>query len=359
MAMMFGLTSVLLLGLVGQPAAPQPPTTALVRHDFSMSDDGWLGLGEIAKVSRTAPPAPTLHFEYMVGKDTLGALVHTFEPGALKGAQRLHFSAKTDTDTVLAVLIQEKGGGRFSATATLPKNVWQEIEFSPSELALARDKGDPGDANGKLDTDLIESVSIIDLHEFFIRTADGPAKALFPGIVAGPRELWLKEFSVGTAALPAPGLDGLARPQLSWIGVGGADLKRTAAAKSPLTATSVEAAYQVGSGKVAGIFHALVSGALAEKTGLTLSVAVLKSATFLVQLEDDQGGKFNTTIEVPGVRSARKLTLPLADFKPDNDSKRDKLDAGRVKQILILDISGLTESVEQNNTLWLANLEAK
>lgn len=359
MATMFGLTSVLLLGILPQPPAPQFPPAPLVRHDFAAGDESWLAMGEIAKVSRTAPPAPTLHFEYMVGKDTLSALVRPFEPGALKGAQRMHFTAKTDTDTVLAIMVQEKGGGRFNAIAVLPKNLWQEIDFSPSELALAKDKGDPADANGKLDTDQIESISILDLHEFFIRSADGPLKALFPGIVAGPRELWLKEFSASTAPLPAAGLDGLARPQVSWMGVGGAEVTRSAAAKSPLSRVSLEASYQVGTGKVGGVFRALPSGALAGKTELSLSMAVLKSATFLVQLEDDAGGKFNATVEVPGVRAARKLTLPLADFKPDNDSKRDKLDVARVKQVLILDISGLTESVEQNNTLWLANLEAK
>ena len=90
-----------------------------------------------------------------------------------------------------------------------------------------------------------------------------------------------------------------------------------------------------------------------------MTVAVLKSAIFLVQLEDDRGGKFNTTVEVPGVKVAKKLALSLADFKPDTDSKRDKLEVARVKQVLILDVSGLTESVEQTNTLWLANLEAK
>jgi hypothetical protein len=35
------------------------------------------------------------------------------------------------------------------------------------------------------------------------------------------------------------------------------------------------------------------------------------------------------------------------------------MDVTRVKQIMILDISGITESVQQNNTLWLAHLEAK
>ncbi|MDC6684840.1 hypothetical protein N4Q63_27605, partial [Leclercia adecarboxylata] len=132
-----------------------------------------------------------LHFEYMVSKDNLSALVSSFASGTLKGAQRFHLKVKTDTDTVLAILVQEKNGGRFSAVAAVPKNLWQDIDFSPSELTLGRDKDDPKDANGVLDVDQIETVSLLDLHTFFIRNEAPELKALFPAITAGPRELWL------------------------------------------------------------------------------------------------------------------------------------------------------------------------
>lgn len=353
MATMFGLTNAFAL-----LALAQTTPTPLMNHTFATSDEGWLGMGEIAKVSRTAAPKPTLHFEYMVRKGNVGALTRPIESEALKGGQRLHFALKTDTDTVLAVMVQEKGGGRFTAVANLPKNLWQDIDLALSDFTLGTDKGDPADANGKLDLDKVESLSVVDLHVFFVQTESPQLAGLFPGIVSGPRELWMREFTATAAPLPVATLDGLNRPQLAWIGVGGAGLKRSAAG-GPLTGTSLEAAYAVGQGKIAGLFRSFATGALTGKTSLNMTVAVAKSATFLVQLEDDQGGKFNTTVEVPGVKIPKKLSLVLADFKPDTDSKRDKIDLARVKQVLILDISGLTESVEQTNTLWLANLEAK
>jgi hypothetical protein len=352
MATMLGLTSFLALVALAQTPAP------LLSHTFSSGDEGWQGMGEIAKVSRTAPPKPTLSFEYMVNKTNLNALVRMIEPDSLKGAQRLHFALKTDTDTVLAFMVQEKGGGRFMAVATLPKNIWQEIDLAVSDLSLARDAGDPADTNGKLDTEKIESITIVDLHEFLIRMDGAAVTTLFPDISSGPRELWLREFTASTAPLPASSLDGLSRPQLSWIGVGGAGLKRVAAG-GPLTGTNLEVTYSVAPGKFSGLFHAIPTGSLAGKASLGVSLAVAKSASLMVQLEDDQGGKFNAMVEVPGVRSPRKISLPWSDFKPADDSKRDKMDVARVKQIMILDISGITESVQQNNTLWLANLEAK
>lgn len=344
--------------LLGQLAAPQLTTPPLVRHTFATTDDGWLGVGEIAKVSRTAPPQPTLHFEYMVSKTNLSALVRPLEPEALKGAQRVHFSLKTDTDTTLAIMLQEKGGGRFTAVASISKNLWQEIDLAPTDFSLGKDKNDPVDANGKLDMEKVESVTVVDLHVFFLK-AEGPAASMFfPGIVMGPRELWMREFAITTTPLPVTTLDGLARPQIGWIGVGGLALQRPATG-SPLPGRALEASYAVAPGKIAGLLRALPVGALAEKTSLNLTVAAQKSVNLMIQLEDDQEGKFNFMVEVPGLRAVRKLSLALSDFKPANESKRDKIDLARVKQVLILDISGLLESVEQNNTLWLANLEAK
>ncbi len=352
MVMMLASTSLLALVTLAQTPTP------LLSHTFITSEDGWQGIGEIAKVSRTAPPKPVLSFEYMVNKTNLNALVRTIEPEALKGAQRLHFTLKADTDTVLAFMVQEKGGGRFMAVATMPKNLWQEIDLAVTDLSLGRDPGDPADANGKLDTEKIESITVVDLHEFLIRMESAAVTTLFPDLSSGPRELWMREFTVSTAPLPTSSLDGLSRPQLSWIGVGGAGLKRVSAG-GPLTGTNLEVTYSVAPGKFSGLFHAIPSGSLAGKASLGVSLAVAKSASLMVQLEDDQGGKFNAMVEVPGVRSPRKISLPWSDFKPADDSKRDKMDVARVKQIMILDISGITESVQQNNTLWLANLEAK
>ncbi len=353
MATMLVLTKFLAMLVVAQTTP-----TALMHHTFAVSDQGWLGLGDIAKVSRTPAPNPTLHYEYMVRKSNLNTLTRPMEPEALKGAQQLKLALKTDTDTILAVIVQEKGGGRFTAVANAPKNLWQNVDLAIGDFVLGTDKGDPADANGKLDIDRVESLSIVDLHVFFLQADNPQLSGLFPGIVAGPRELWMREFTATATPLPPANLDGLNRPQLSWIGIGGASLKRSVVG-GPLPGTSLEASYAVGQAKVGGLFHGLPAGALTGKMSLGMTVAVARSASFLIQLEDDQGGKFNTTVEVAGVKVAKKLALTLTDFKPDNDSKRDKMDLARVKQVLILDISGLTESVEQNNTLWLANLEAK
>jgi hypothetical protein len=341
---------------VAPPAqvAPQPP---IQLHRFTTSDEGWLGLGDIAKVSRVSSPRSAIEFGYTVDKRNLNLLVRPFEPGALAGAQRLRFVLKTDTDTPIAIIVEEKEGGRWTAVASVPKETWQTIELAPSDFTLARDSGDPVDTNGKLDVDKISGVSILDLHQFFVR-AESPALQMFVPVTPGPRTLWLSEFLADSKVLPLNTLDGLTRPQLGWMAVAGLTLKR-ATVGSPLSLPALEASYSVAPTKVGGMLRPLPTGALTGKLSLNFTAAVLKSTTLLVQLEDELGGKANATVEIPGVRVPKKVTLALSDFKPSDDSKRDKLDLSRVKQVLILDISGLTESVEQANTLWLANLEAK
>lgn len=335
--------------------ALQPPT--LPKQTFATSDEGWISVGDVAKASWIREPKSALQFEYTVDKRSVNQLVRPLEAGQLTGARHLHFLTKSDTQTTLGFIVQEKGGGRWMAIATVAKEAWQEIDLAPTDFSLGRDAGDPADANGKLDLESVEAVSIFDIHQFLVR-ADNPAvTALFP-VTPGPRTLWLSAFSASAASLPPTTLDGLSRPQLSWMGIAGVVLKRVATG-SPLPGPALEATYSVSASKLGGLFHPIPTGALAGKTGLSLSVAVQKSTSLVVQLEDDLGAKVNATIEVPGIRVAKKITLPFADFKPSDDSKRDKIDLSRIKQVLILDISGMTESVEQTNTLWLANLEAK
>lgn len=335
--------------------ALQPPT--LPRHTFATSDEGWIALGDVAKASRVSQPRSALQLEYTVDKRSINLLVRQVDVGQLAGAQQLHFLVKCDTDTTLAFMVEEKGGGRWMAIATVSKGTWQEVELAPTDFSLGRDAGDPTDANGRLDLDKVSTLSLLDIHQFLVRVENPALQSLF-SVATGPRTLWLGEFSASVTPLPATTLDGLARPQLGWTGIAGVSLKRVIAA-SPLQVPSLEATYSVAANKVGGLFRSFPTGALTGKTSLTLTAAVLKSTSLLVQIEDELGAKFNVMVEVPGVRVAKKIVLPFADFKPSDDSKRDKIDLSRVKQVLILDISGLTESVEQTNTLWLANLEAK
>jgi hypothetical protein len=314
-------------------------------------DDGWVGLGDVAKVSRVATD---IKFEYEVDPRSMNLLALPVQSGVIAGAEQLQFSVKAESDAPLGISLQEENGGRYTAFILVQKNIWQKIQLAASDFILNHDPNDPKDTNNTLDMDKVNGIAIVDINQLFVKN-DG-IKALF-AIKAGPQSFSIKEFSVLSAPKLAASLDGLARPQLGWIGVGGGTVKKVSPESSPLSVASVSLSYESAPLKIAGLIRALPAKALSNKKQLRFSAAVQKSTSLLVQLEDDLGGKFQTTLEVPGVRSPKTLTINFADLKTADDSKTQKFDAARVKTLIIADISGITESVEQSNTLWLARLE--
>lgn len=341
-------------------ALVQPPTVApIVTYRFAQGLDGWIGVGDVAKATVVSSPRAALQFEYAVDVRSLNMLALPLEAGKLAGAQKISFSIKPDTTTSMVVILQEQDGGRFSALLNVTKDTWQNATFSVADFVLGRDDGDPKDANGKLDLDKVNGVAFADVAQFFIRSAENPAiKAFFPSVTAGPRSFQLADVSVlGGAPLPYS-LDGLARPQIGWIAVGDVAIKRVGS-DCPLGVSALSVDFESGPGKLAGLMRMLPPSVLSGKTELSFMTALAKSTSLLFQLEDDRGGKFAITLDAPGGRAPKKLTVRLSELKPTDDSKQPTLDPSRIKQLFIADISGITENTQQKNTLWFAGMEIK
>jgi hypothetical protein len=78
----------------------------------------------------------------------------------------------------------------------------------------------------------------------------------------------------------------------------------------------------------------------------------------VIQLEEKSGGKYSTTVELPGESKAMDVRLANRLFTKSDDSKDDnaQLDLDQVQQILIMDASGLMAAGEGDNQLWLSDL---
>jgi hypothetical protein len=356
--------TVLLIAAGGGAQTPDTGPGPLVRQTFAKDTDGWIAIGEITKALRTDDPAlvrtkgaSALRFEYTVDKRFFSALVLPVAPPlSLDKAGSVRFAVRPDTTTTLACFLQEKDGGRFVALFHAVGGAWQDVQFAPSDFLLSREKGDPADANGTLDGDKIESVAVSDLAMLFVRD-EALGKALF-GVTPGPRALSLADFEVSARPLTAAGIDGLARPQVGWTGFGGAGLKRVT--DGPLAGPALELSTHAAPATFVGAVRAFGPGAFSRADSLELSVAATLSATLLVQLEDDRGGKWNATVTVPALKSPKKVTLPLADFRAADDSKAPgPMEKARLKQLVLLDVSGLYDSVDQRNTLWVNGIAAR
>jgi hypothetical protein len=362
-------TILTLLPLHAQTPAPTPDP--VLKQTFAENEEGWKVLGGTGKaaITTTAGDKDTqvnaLRFEYSIAKGDLNTLALPVTEGKLSRARSLRFRVKTDYTVPLVFALQEKDGGRWMALFTVPQGKWQDVQLSTSDFVLSQDKDDPADTNHKLDLDRIEYMGILDLNQFLVQV-DNPIVAQIFDIRKGQHSLYLTDFVVtpdqlpGNAASSATGvLDTFARPQVGWLGIGGAQLSQTSG--KPLSSPALQVIYRQAPGKFSGFGRSIGWKALEGRSHLAFRVASAKPATLIVQVEEISGGKYNTTLTLPGESTPKDISLAFADFDKAQDSAddNDRLDLGQVKQIAIVDISGFTSSADDDNTLWLTNLHAE
>ena len=159
---------------------------------------------------------------------------------------------------------------------------------------------------------------------------------------------------------PADGvvLDPLEHPQAGWVGVGDVALQRVAGKDA--TANALKADYQQAPGQLSGLIKPLAPGILAGKDSSFKAVST-QHANLLLLLEETGGGRYNVPLEVSAGGAPVELSVNFSAMKPAQDSRDDnnQLDLEKVKQILIVDISGLAGGGGGENTLWLGDIRAR
>ena len=82
---------------------------------------------------------------------------------------------------------------------------------------------------------------------------------------------------------------------------------------------------------------------LSKAKGLDLWVKTSADGTYLVNLEEKDGSRYDHVLTLGAGDGWKRLTLPWTEFRLADDSRdeNDKLDAGELKQILIADATSL------------------
>ena len=319
----------------------------------------WLAMGDITKVSPVDKEGEkSLLFEYVVGKKTMGLFACPLS-GGLKDAKALSFSIQSDHAHTAAVTLDEEGGGHWVAVFAVPKSGWQKVTLGLGDFSLATGDNDPKDANAKLDPEKIKALALVDLDTFLAGDINAATALFFPDLKTGPHSFSIKDLTFSETAPAATLLDGVGRPQAGWLAVGGVALKNVGG--SPLGMPALEAKYKSGGGRIGGMMRSLAPKALAGKSALTLTVASKLATTLRLQLEDDRGAKWDVSLDVPGDSAKKTFRLRLADWEPSQDSKEPEatFDLARIKQINIVDATGLSATETLDNVLYLAGMDAK
>ena len=363
------LTSMSLLAMGACLAGAQ--TEPLLSQTFKDNDGGWVAFGGTAKASVsheaeiTQPAAGALKFEYAISKGDLNGLYLTTPLGSWTKARNFKFRVHADSATTIVLALQEQDGGRYVSMVNVPKGLWQTIELSTSDFILATDKDDPKDPDGKLDMDKVTGVGVVDMSQFFASVDNSVLAGLFD-VKLGSHQLYIDSFTVGSDSIPAGStslgddvqIETFNHPQLAWIGLGGVKLVR--AEEKPLTGPCLRADYHQTPGKPTILSRAVPSWVLTGSKSISFDIATLKPAKIVVQLEQTDGGKYNAILDLPGGSLPTKAKLALTEFKRSDDSKDDATvpHVALIKNILIMDASGMFESANADNTLWVNHLVA-
>src|SRR5438309_42462 len=105
----------------------------VIRNTFEDGDGGWTAIGANAKVNVTHDAAnvkegkAALQFDYNVAKGELNAMMLPTPDGAIVKAKAVRFWIKASHTAPIAVVMQEKGGGRYISAFTAPKDTWQQV----------------------------------------------------------------------------------------------------------------------------------------------------------------------------------------------------------------------------------------
>ena len=199
---------------------------------------------------------------------------------------------------------------------------------------------------------------------FFIQGDEGIAQ-LF-GLQEGARVFHLDTLVATDEVLPKAStrmgevltLDTHVRPQIAWVTIGGVVLAKSEG--KPLMGAGVEAKYRQSQGKLGALVKAFAPGILKGAKQIAFDIASQNALSLIVQVEEKSGGKYNAVVQVKGGAERSEVVLNLADFKPAQDSKdnNDHLDTDQIFQVVLIDLTGATEAVDRENTLWINHLRA-
>jgi len=364
-------TAWLLPLLVCAPAAFGQDQT-LIKTNFEDGDGGWKGFGQTAQLTVTHDPSETgdskgaLKFAYGVNKGEFNAIILGAQPGSLAGAASISFQIKTDANTPMVVSLQKANGARYVAIFTCPKDTWQPVQLSLADFSLSSGKDDPKDPDGKLEAEQIGAIAIGDLSQMF---AQGNQDHILneSSIKTGPHTLLIDRFSVSRETVPAACVksadgvlvDSLVHPQLGWFVLGGVDLSHASGA--PLSGKGLQAQYNQMPGHAVVVGRNFTPGSLAGAKSLELELAATQATKLVVQVEQTDGAKYNVLLDIPAGAPGSKRDLKLSDFKVSDDSpvKDGHLDMSQVKTLLLIDASGIIDSANHINSLWIGPVTAK
>ena len=338
------------------------------------ADSNGFGQDDDAKVAITHEAAEvkagkgSLSYSYEVTPETI-RMLGLPRPLDLTGMKSLHLWVKCSHATAVLIALTESGGGSYQTSVNCNAGKWQEVAVNLDEFVLDDPSKDP---NGKLDLDQIGSIQVVDAGGFLVK---------FLPELKGTRKIWLDDFEFSsqeaprtqgltqvTKVVPAFLVDNFESSVIRWIPVSLAfgETPTFAFFDLPLALDrdvppgggkqSLKFTYPRLGKKIHAVMRNVEKVDLSKAAELDLSLKTSKDGTFIVSLEEKNGARYQNTLELKAADGWKSFGLAFRDFKLAEDSKddNDRLDADKLKQISVADITALIGGGEaEENRLWI------
>jgi hypothetical protein len=294
----------------------------------------------------------------------MDVLILRLTEGSLTNVKSFQFWMRANASDPLVMVLQENGGGRYVCPFMTRMDRWQRVNVSIKDFVLSENKDDPKDPDGKLDMDQVVAVGFLDFDTMLAQQGAEAIGNLF-SFKPGDHKLYMDDFIASPDILPEYSgvkgsvyqIDNFKRPQPMWIIMGDA---QSSIVPGENDSSDMQLEYRQSTGHVLGMIRVLGYKKLANATAIQMDASSLKPAKLLIQLELDDGSKFNASADLAGDGKMHPLKFSHDDFTLADDTQgtRTQLDMAHVSKVLIIEATGLTDTVDQDNTLVLSNIRA-
>jgi hypothetical protein len=335
-------------------------------NGFGQDDDSKVAITHEA--SEVKAGKGSLSYSYEVTPEII-RMLGLPRPLDLTGMKSLHLWVKCSHATAVMIALTESGGGSYQCSVNCNAGKWQEVAVNLDEFVLDDPSKDP---NGKLDLDQIGSIQVVDVGGFLVK---------FLPELKGTRKICLDDFEFSsqeaprtqgltqvTKVVPAFLVDNFESSVIRWIPVSLAfgEAPKFAFFDLPLALDrdvppgggkqSLKFMYPRLGKKIHAVLRNVEKVDLSKAAELDLCLKTSTDGTFIVSLEEKNGARYQNTLELKAADGWKTFGLAFRDFKLAEDSKddKDRLDADKLKQISVADITALIGGGEtEENSLWI------
>jgi len=322
-----------------QELAPVP-----ARFDFEaeeLQQPYWFNLAQDGQMAITHQP--------MNVRAGQGALEFTYTPAegrwALIGAtpvkpegppRSLKFSVKTDELSSILYSVNEADGSSYQGYCSAPGGQWLDVVVDLEELVLSEDTTDE---NGELDADQITTVIVADLCNL----PGEVGRAL--GIKRGVQRMWLDNLALTVEPAPkrssqAPDgsivVDDFNAEPVIALPIGAPELTVVAGPQPGDKALKV--GYRLGGHRWVGFVRAVGYLDLAGATEFCFGLNAAQPARLVIVLEERDGSKYETNVELDPTKDWEEVALPIAQFvtDPNTEDENAQVDGNQLRVIIFV-----------------------